>query len=148
LPRVSVCRQSNCWGEKHVSGFRSVLAQQEAQTARSAPICGGAPKSHRCAADSKVALLFPANRCSAGQGSQVALPGNMLLLRYNRFVFSLRPEAMPRACLHGFAQFAASLFPPLLSIAPSARQAAGSQPPAFQGWRERNQRSRLLFRLL
>jgi hypothetical protein len=23
-----VCRQSDCWGEKHVSGFRSMLAQQ------------------------------------------------------------------------------------------------------------------------
>ncbi|MGQ7276843.1 hypothetical protein ACT91Q_02620 [Brevibacillus thermoruber] len=23
-----MCRQSDCWGEKHVSGIRSVLAQQ------------------------------------------------------------------------------------------------------------------------
>jgi hypothetical protein len=135
---ASVCRQRDCWGEKHVSGIRSVLAQQGSAdcTLRSdlrgiakaallrSPFKGGAPFSRK-------SLLR-----SVGLTSRSA--GNMLLLRYNSVCHQSGAEDVFRFFVFALAQeIVEALFvlPPVFAIVKGASAVSFRRSRLFVGKR-------------
>jgi hypothetical protein len=90
FPPVSVCRQSNCWGEKHVSGIRSVLAQQGSTDCTLRSDLRGIAKAALLRSLFKGGAPFSRKSLLRSVGLTSRSAGNMLLLRCNRFVFSLK----------------------------------------------------------
>ncbi len=149
---ASVCRQRDCWGEKHVSGIRSVFTHRTQANAR---VRRGPVNAQQGSADctlrsdlrgiAKAALLrspfkggalFSRKSLLRSVGLTSRSAGNMLLLRYNSVCHQSGAEDVFRFFVFALAQeIVEALFvlPPVFAIVKGASAVSLRRSRLFAG---------------